>query len=82
MENYVNIKESIKGIHEVLKLILNERDALYKVGMDNLLGLYDNFLQIMMNEYGANALIKKIMHSRIDIDISLDEYTLDKQNTP
>ena len=49
LKNYENIKESIKGIHEILKLLLNEKDTLYRVGMDNLLGLYDNFLQLMMN---------------------------------
>ena len=82
VKNYEIMKESIKGIHEVLKLVLNEKDTLYKVGMDNLLGLYDNFLQLMMNEYGTIALIKKIRHSRINIDIPLDDHTLNKRNTP
>jgi len=80
-ENFTVIKKSIKGIHEVLKLVLNENHFFYKIAMDNLLGLYDNFLQLMMNEYGANHFIRELRNSKIDIDISLDEFPLDKKSS-
>ena len=79
LENFEVMKKSIIGIHEVLKLVLNEKDILYKVGMDNLLAMYDNFLQLMMNEYGAIAFMKKLRDSKIDIEIPLDDTSLKEE---
>ncbi len=79
LENFDFMKKSILGIHEVLKLVLNEKDILYKIGMDNLLGMYDNFLQLMMNEYGAIAFMRKLRTSKIDLEIPLDDTPLKKE---
>jgi hypothetical protein len=79
IKNFKAMKESIRGVHEVFKLALDESDIFYNIGMDNLLGLYDNFLQLMMNEFGAINFMRKLKHSKIDLDLSLDHYSLNKK---
>ena len=77
-ENFNLMKDSIKGVHDVLKLVLDEKDVLYKVCMENLFGLYDNFLQLMMNDYGAHDFIRRLGDYEIDIRIDLDDAILDR----
>ena len=40
--------------------------------MDNIEALYQNLLELVVNESGAVEFIKKVKRSEIDLDISLD----------
>ena len=71
-ENFAKIKESVKGIYEIFKITLNDNDSLFKMGLDNVIGIYQNFLELMLNDYGAKQFMKKLRSSEVEIDIPLD----------
>ncbi|TFF69231.1 MAG: hypothetical protein EU516_00980 [Promethearchaeota archaeon] len=76
--NLENIKKSIKGLYEILNINFSDEDIYFKLGQDNLLGLYENFLDLILNEYGLRKLVKKIKDSEIDLDIALDSLFIEK----
>jgi len=75
--NFKNIKESIKGLFDVLNLGV-EDDLYFEAGKENITGLYQNLIELLLNEYGLRKIIKKIKNSEIDIDITLDDYLVQK----
>lgn len=77
-ENLENIKKSIQGLYEILNINFSDEDVYFKLGQDNLLGLYQNFLELILNDYGFRKLVKKIKDSEIDLDISLDSLFIEK----
>ena len=70
--NFKNIKECIQGLYEILKITLPPEDIYFQLGQDNIEALYENFLELMVNEIGTNEFMKKIRRSEIDLDIILD----------
>ena len=42
------------------------------MGQDNIENLYQNFLELIVNELGAKEFMKKVKSSEIDLDIPLD----------
>ncbi len=70
--NFSRMKSCIKGIYEILKISMNDDDALFKMGLDNVIGIYQNFLELMLNDYGARQFMKKLRSAEIEIDIPLD----------
>jgi hypothetical protein len=70
--NFENLKKSIQGLYEILKITLDKDDLYYKLGLDNILGIYQNFLELMLNDYGARQFMRRLRNSEIDIDIPLD----------
>lgn len=77
-ENFENIKKSIQGLHDILNINFSDEDAYYKLGQDNLLGLYENLLELILNEYGLRKLVKKIKDCEFDLDIALDSLFIEK----
>lgn len=71
-DNFLRLKSCIKGIYEILKISLNDDDALFKMGLDNVIGIYQNFLELMLNDYGARQFMKKLRSAEVEIDIPLD----------
>jgi len=77
LENFKNIKESLKGLFDVLNLGVSE-DLYLNAGKENIEGLYQNFLELMMNDSGLRKVAKKIQDSEVEIDIILDNYLVEK----
>lgn len=77
-ENLENIKKSIQGLYEILNINFPDEDIYLKLGQDNLLALYENLLELILNEYGLRKLVKKIKDSKIDLDICLDSLFIEK----
>ena len=71
-QNFDNLKKSIQGLYEILKITLNADDIYYKMGVDNIIGVYQNFLELMFNDYGARQFMRRLRNSEVDIDIPLD----------
>ena len=71
-DNFSRIKKCVKGIYEIFKITLNDDDALFKMGLDNVIGIYQNFLELMLNDYGARQFMRKLRSAEIEIDIPLD----------
>ncbi len=75
--SFKNIKKSIRGLYEILNLIGDEDELYHEVGLDNLVGLYQNFLELLTNEYGLRQLIKNLRNSKLEVNIILDEFQVE-----
>ena len=76
--NFENIKKSIQGLYEILNINLSDDNAYFKLGQENLLGLYENLLDLILNEYGLRKFVKKIKDSEVDLDITLNNLLIEK----
>ncbi|MHA1148907.1 MAG: hypothetical protein ACTSR8_11775 [Promethearchaeota archaeon] len=78
-QNFENIKEAIKGLYNILNITLTEKDDeyYYNAGLDNLKGLYQNLLELMLNDFGARRFMKRLRNSEIEIDIPLTKLMKD-----
>jgi len=74
-KNFEKIKASIKGLYEILNINFADNDDEFylEAGEDNLMGLYQNFIELLTNEYGLRQLVKKVNRSEINLDIVLNE---------
>jgi len=72
LNNFDNIKESIKGLYEILKISLPEKDFYFKLGVDNITALYQNILELASNESGLKEIMERVENSEIELDIPLD----------
>jgi len=70
--NFENIKECLKGIYEVLKINLSHENIYFQIGQDNMEALYQNLLELMINELGTIEFMKKLKNAEIDLDLPLD----------
>lgn len=70
--SFQNIKECIQGLYEILKISQSDNNIYYKLGIDNIEALYENLLELVVNETGTVEFIKKVKKSEIDLDIPLD----------
>jgi hypothetical protein len=76
LKNFENIKESIKGLYDVLNLGVSE-ELYHNAGLENLEGLYKNLLELLVNDYGLRKVAKKIQTSEVEVDITLDDYLVE-----
>jgi hypothetical protein len=72
LTNFENIKECIQGIYEVLKINLSHENIYFQIGQDNVEALYQNLLELMVNELGTIEFMKKLKNAEIDLDLPLD----------
>jgi hypothetical protein len=70
--NFENIKDCIRGLYEVLKIVTPSEDLYFKIGQENIEHLYENLLELMVNEIGTVEFIKKLKNAEIDLDLPLD----------
>jgi len=77
VQNFENIKESLKGIYEIMSINIHQNDIYFKLASDNLIGLYHNFLDLMLNENGAKYIKKKLKSCELEADIPLGNLTID-----
>ena len=70
--NFENIKNCIRGLYEILKITLPSEDIYRKLGQDNIENLYENLLELMVNEVGTVEFMKKLKSAEVDLDLPLD----------
>ena len=70
--NFENIKTCIRGLYEILKITLPSEDIYFKMGQDNIENLYENILELMVNEIGTVEFMKKLKSAEVDLDLPLD----------
>ncbi len=70
-KNFHDIKGSIKGLYDILNIGLADKDdqIYYEAGKENIVGLYKNIIELMLNDYGLRKVVKKIRDSDIELDI-------------
>lgn len=72
-KSFKNIKDSIKGLYEIININLDANDIYFQAAEDNIQALYQNILELLLNEHGLTHLIDKIKNSEIELDIVLNE---------
>jgi len=72
LDNFENIKECIQGLYEILKIALPSENLYFNIGQDNIEALYENLLELMVNDLGTIELMKKLKSAEIDLDLPLD----------
>ncbi|MFW9772014.1 MAG: hypothetical protein ACFFEO_07595 [Candidatus Thorarchaeota archaeon] len=79
-ENFENIRISLTGLLEILNIILpdNENEMYLNLALDNIDGLYQNFLELILNERGLPLLLHKLRHSDVNVGLPLGEILKDK----
>ena len=86
-KNFENIKKSVKGLYEVISIMRDtyseaeEDDIYFDSAIDNVLGLYENFLGLMTNDYGMRQLMKKLRNSDLEIDIPVEDFIEEDSDT-
>ena len=50
-----------------------ENEIYYNMGIDNISCLYENFLELMFNDYGARQVMKALRNSEVDLVIPLND---------
>ncbi len=81
--NFENIKESIKGLYEVMGLAIpqDEDSIYYDIASENLSALYKNLLELLMNDYGARDFVKRLKNKQVNIEIPLVDF-FDEEEEP
>jgi len=72
MTNFDNIKECIQGLFEILRINLSHENIYFKMGQDNIETLYQNLLELMINDLGTIEFMKRLKNSEIDLDLPFD----------
>ncbi|MBY9012600.1 MAG: hypothetical protein KGD70_09525 [Candidatus Lokiarchaeota archaeon] len=72
LNNFENIKECIQGLYDILKITLPSENMYFNMGQDNIEALYENFLELMINELGTVEFMKKLKSAEVDLDLPLD----------
>ena len=72
LNNFENIKECIQGLYEILKITLPSENMYFNMEQDNVEALYENLLELMINDLGTIELMKMLKGAEIDFDLPLD----------
>jgi hypothetical protein len=72
LHNFENIKECIQGLFEILQITLTSDNMYFNMGQDNIEALYENLLELMVNELGTVEFMKKLKSAEVDLDLPLD----------
>ena len=65
---------------EILNINLAEDDIYYEAASDNLSGLYQNLIELLINEYGLKGFTEKLKNSEVDLNIILNEDIAEIEN--
>ncbi len=71
LNNFENIKECIQGLYEILKITLPSENMYFNMGQDNIEALYENLLELMVNDLGTIEFMKKLKSAEVDLDLAL-----------
>lgn len=79
-KNFENIRQSLTGLLELLNITFseNENKIYFDLALDNIDGLYQNFLELILNERGLNLLLHKLRHTDMEVGINLNEILKDR----
>ena len=72
LNNFENIKDCIQGLYEILQITLTTENIYFNMGQDNIEALYENLLELMVNEIGTVEFMRKLKSAEVDLDLPLD----------
>ncbi|HEY0088310.1 MAG TPA: hypothetical protein VGB37_05665 [Candidatus Lokiarchaeia archaeon] len=68
-----NVRETLKGIIEILRISFSPEDLYFKLAQDNIIVLYNNLIELIQNENGIKEIKKRINNCEINFDISFND---------
>jgi len=71
---YENMRKSIKGIEEILKINFLEKNIYYKIGMDNLSALHENIIELLKHTYSPREVRMKLREIEYDEKIAQETF--------
>jgi hypothetical protein len=71
---YENMRKSIKGIEEILKINFLEKDIYYQMGMDNLNALHENIIELLKHTYSPREVRIKLREIEHDEKIAQESF--------
>ncbi len=77
--SFEKIKESLKGLMDILRITSPETDIYYELGKDNIICLYHNLIDLILNEDGIRQLRRKIKDSEVKFDIPSTDFIKSKK---
>jgi hypothetical protein len=72
-KNMEEIQETISGIFEILNISLPDDDMYLNMGRDNLIKLYQSFIELLLNDTGTKFIRSKLYNSEEQLEITLDK---------
>jgi len=66
MEYYKNVRECLTGLYNIIKLNLPEKDIFHQVGMDNLMNLNNNVLEILRSSFSPREVRMRVREIEFD----------------
>lgn len=80
VKNFDNIKESLKGLMDILRISSPpEDDIYYELGKDNIIVLYHNLIDLIMNNDGISQLRRKLKDSEYKLDVPSTDFYISKK---
>ena len=78
--SFDKIKESLKGLLDILRIISpSDNDIYYQLGKDNIICLYHNLIDLILNENGVKQLKHKFKDSEVKLDIPSTDFLRSKK---
>ncbi|MFX0147298.1 MAG: hypothetical protein ACFE8E_06075 [Candidatus Hodarchaeota archaeon] len=69
--NFEKIKYCVQGLSDILKIVLVDDNIYFQMAQDNIEALYQNFIELMVNEVGTKEFMRKIKSAEVDLDMLL-----------
>ena len=68
-KNFENIKKTIKGLMEIIRIYSpSETDIYLQLARDNIIVLYQNLIDLILNDDGVKQLKQKLKDSEIKLE--------------
>ena len=71
---YENMRKSIKGVEEILKINFLEKDIYYKMGMDNLNALHENIIELLKHTYSPREVRMRLREIEYDEKLTQETF--------
>lgn len=70
-EHYKNVRTSLSGLLEILKINLTEKDFYYQAGIDNLKAIHESVIKLLNENLNPRQVRMKIREIKFD---EIDEF--------
>ena len=78
--SFDKIKESLKGLLDILRIVSpSDKDIYFQLGKDNIIVLYHNLIDLILNEDGVKQLKRKFKDSEVKLDIPSTDFLRSKK---
>ena len=66
MRYYKDIRECLTGLYEIFNINFNEKDIYHQAGMDNLIALHNNILEILRTTFAPREMRIRLRELEFD----------------